>query len=158
MKPKVTRVALVTAAVLLLSVLAAVLWADDLTQKRSCDHCGMDRKMYGYSRALIRFADGSQVGTCSLNCAVIELDREKLRHVQALLVADRDSRSLIDAATAIWVMGGDKSGVMTRRPKWAFADKVSAEAFVKDHGGEVVDWDAVLRAAREDAYEARQQQ
>lgn len=126
--------------------------ADDIAGHPSCENCGMDRQAFGYSRMLIRFADGSEVGTCSINCAVIELNRLKDKKVQTILVADRDSRELLEAAKASWVMGGDKRGVMTKRPKWAFAEKSGAETFIKQHGGTLVDWDAVQRAAREDAH------
>ena len=156
MKLKRIRLFIAIATVIAACSAAAAIWADDLARKRSCENCGMDRKMYGYSRVLIRFADGSEVGTCSLNCAVIELDRVKTRQSQEFLVADRDSRTLIDAATACWVMGGDKSAVMARRPKWAFVDNAAAERFVGKHGGAVTSWDAILRAAREDAYRPKE--
>jgi len=132
-------------------VRSAALAADDIAAHAFCDNCGMDRKAFGYSRMLLRFADDSEIGVCSLNCAVIEMDKHQEKSVQALLVADRDSRVLSEASKAFWVMGGDKRGVMTKRPKWAFTEKGSAEKFVKEHGGKLVDWDTVLAAAREDA-------
>ena len=144
---------LIILAGLICCTLAAALWADDIADRRSCENCGMDRKMYGYSRMLIQFADGTEIGTCSLNCAVVELEKAKSRPVKALLVADRDSRTMIDAKTAHWVMGGDKTGVMARRAKWAFATEGAAKAFVKTHGGAEATWDTILRAAREDATE-----
>lgn len=142
--------------ILLLATLASLTLvvtprADDLAQKRSCESCGMDRKAYGYSRMLTRFADGSQVATCSLNCMVVELEEHKGLQVEVILVADRDTRELIDARQAFWVMGGDKRGVMTMRPKWAFAGKVAADAFLKAHGGALIDWETALKAAVEDA-------
>ncbi|GFO59179.1 hypothetical protein GMST_15040 [Geomonas silvestris] len=132
-------------------VRSAALAADDIAAHASCENCGMDRKAFGYSRMLLRFADGSETGVCSLNCAVIEMDKHPEKTVKALLVADRDSRGLVEASKAVWVMGGDKRGVMTKRPKWAFAEQAIAEKFVKEHGGKLVDWDTVLAAAREDA-------
>lgn len=149
---KLKTIGILVLAGLCCCALAAVLWADDTAEMRLCDNCGMDRKAYGYSRMLIRFADGSQVGTCSLNCTVIKLDEQKGRPVQALLVADRGTRRLTDARTAHWTMGGNKRGVMTTRPKWCFAKKSDAEAFVKEQGGALVGWETALRAAREDAY------
>jgi len=131
--------------------LGAAQAGDDIAAHPSCDNCGMDRQAYGYARMLVRLADGKEIGTCSLNCAVEEMDQHKNQEVQALLVADRDSRVLVEAAKACWVMGGDKRGVMTKRPKWAFAEKKDAERFVKEHGGTLVDWPTALAAAREDA-------
>jgi copper chaperone NosL len=123
---------------------------EDIPRIRECSFCGMDRKAYGYSRSLVQYQDGSEVGTCSLHCAVIELDAHPGKTLKTLLVADRDSHDLIDAATATWVMGGRKRAVMTARPKWAFATPEAAAAFVKDQGGEVIGWPQALTAAKED--------
>jgi nitrous oxide reductase accessory protein NosL len=132
------------------SVLAAFA-QDDIDRHRTCADCGMDRKAYGFSRMLIQYEDGSQVGVCSLHCAVAELDANKGRAVKSLLVADRDTRTLIAAETAHWVIGGNRRGVMTKRPKWAFATKDAARAFIAKSGGEPASWDEAVAAAREDA-------
>ncbi len=47
---------------------------NDIDDHRSCGNCGMDRKAYGFSRMLVQYEDGTVVGTCSLHCAVVELD------------------------------------------------------------------------------------
>src|SRR5512145_2018455 len=102
--------------VLLAAALAALGWGtglaqDDIRQHRACSICGMDRKAYGYSRMLIHYRDGDSAGICSLRCAVVELDRKPGREAASLLVADRDTRRLIDAQKATWVVGGRKPGV-----------------------------------------------
>jgi len=124
--------------------------ADDIDEHRSCIHCGMDRKAYGFSRMLVQYEDGTSAGVCSLHCAVIELNANKERTVKSLLVADRGTRELIVADKAVWVMGGSKRGVMTTRPKWAFASRAAAEAFIEKYGGAIVNWSEALAAARED--------
>ena len=139
----------VTMALLIMAGMAAFA-RDDIDGHRSCNVCGMDRKAYGFSRMLIRYADGTEGGVCSLHCAVIELDADKDRAVKVLLVADRDTRTLIDAEKAFWVMGGSKRGVMTQRPKWAFPSKAAAEAFIAEYGGKIVPWAEALAAARDD--------
>lgn len=123
----------------------------DIDDHRSCGYCGMDRKAYGFSRMLVQYEDGTVVGTCSLHCAVVELDANPGKTVKILLVADRDSRTLLDAEKAIWVMGGKKRGVMTEQPKWAFQSKEGAEAFIKANGGKIVTWAEAVAAAREEA-------
>ncbi len=70
--------------------------------------------------------------------------------MKSLLVADRDSRALIDVERAIWVMGGGKRGVMSQLPTWAFQSKAGADAFIKANGGKIVTWAEVLAAAREE--------
>jgi copper chaperone NosL len=123
---------------------------DDISAHRSCSHCGMDRKAYGFSRVLVQYSDGMEVGVCSLHCAVIQLDSSPGGKIKAILVADRDSRLLIDAKQAFWVIGGAKRGVMTSRPKWAFSTRTAAEAFLRDYGGSIITWKEALAAARED--------
>jgi len=137
--------------VMLVSTAQAAADIDDIAAHRDCAHCGMDRKVYGFSRMLVEYADGGQVGLCSLHCAVTELDANKGRPVKVLLVADRDSRSLLAADKAIWVIGGKKRGVMTQRPKWAFATESAARTFVKSNGGTVIGWPEALKAAQEEA-------
>lgn len=127
-----------------------VLAQDDLDVHRSCAVCLMDRKAYGYSRMLVQYEDGAVKGVCSLRCAVVELEANHGRTVKSLLVADRDSRELIDVERAIWVMGGGKRGVMTQQPKWAFQSKDGAKAFIKANGGKIVTWAEALAAAREE--------
>lgn len=124
---------------------------NDIDSHRSCGYCGMDRKAYGFSRMLVQYEDGAVVGTCSLHCAVVELDANPGKTVKSLLVADRDSRALLEAEKAVWVMGGKKRGVMTELPTWAFQSKEGAEAFIKANGGKIVTWAEVLAAAREEA-------
>lgn len=123
---------------------------DDLPVHRECGYCGMDRQAYGFSRMLVRYEDGTEAGTCSLRCTLVELDAHPGKAVKAVLAADRDTRELTDAAAATWVVGGRKRGVMTARAKWAFATREGAEAFVKAHGGALATYDEARAAARED--------
>jgi nitrous oxide reductase accessory protein NosL len=149
----------VRSGLLLLGALWALgVWAggvEDVERHRECSYCGMDRKAYGFSRVLVVYADGSEVGVCSLHCAVIELGEHPGKGLRVLRVADRDTHELLDAEAATWVMGGRKRPVMAARPKWAFATRARAEAFVATQGGGIVAWDEVLAAAREDVEEER---
>lgn len=108
-----------------------------------CARCGMNRTAFSHSRVLAELADGSTTGTCSINCALAELEG---RTVKRLSVADYNSRRLIDARTAVWVIGGSKRGVMTSVPKWAFSDKAAALRFIKESGGTLADYDEVAAA------------
>jgi nitrous oxide reductase accessory protein NosL len=146
-----TSIICIFAAAQLIAAGTIVFAQSDIEDHRSCVYCGMDRKAYGFSRMLVLYEDGGVAGVCSLHCAVIELDTNQRRKVKSLLVADRVTRTLIDAEKAIWVMGGSKSGVMTQRPKWAFESKAGAEAFIGEYGGKIVSWTEAFAAAREDA-------
>lgn len=132
-------------------ILACTAFAlQDIDELRGCCQCGMDRKAYGFSRMLIRYADGSTSGLCSLHCAVLDMQQHRHTTASSILVADRDSHELIAAETAHWVLGGSKRGVMTALAKWAFARPAAAERFVADYGGRLSSWQAALEAARLD--------
>jgi copper chaperone NosL len=132
---------------LLLSLATVCLAADKVEAPDDCAHCGMDRTMFGHSRMIVTYTDGSSAGTCSLNCAVTDLSKNRDKTVKTFQVADYNTRKLIDAKTAAWVIGGSKRGVMTAVAKWAFADKKTADAFIKANGGKPATFDEALKAA-----------
>jgi copper chaperone NosL len=114
---------------------------------RSCKQCGMDRVAFAHGRMLIVYADGTSAGACSLNCAAVEMKTNKGKKVNSLKVADYTTKKLVDARTAVWVLGGSKDGIMTEMPKWAFSAKAEAERFVKENGGRITDFDEALNLA-----------
>jgi nitrous oxide reductase accessory protein NosL len=63
---------------------------------------------------------------------------------------DYATKELINAEKACWVLGGSKTGVMTKRAKWAFATKESADGFVSANGGSLISFDDALKASYED--------
>jgi nitrous oxide reductase accessory protein NosL len=113
----------------------------------ACVHCGMDRTKFGHSRMIVTYTDGSSAGTCSLNCVVTDMSKNKGKTVKSFQVADYNTRKLTDAKTDAWVIGGSKKGVMTKVAKWAFADKKDADAFIKANGGKQATFDDALKAA-----------
>ena len=122
----------------------------------SCSYCGMDRTKFGHSRMLVKYQDGGEVGTCSIHCMALEFANAIDRTPEQLLVADYNSGNLIDAERAIWVLGGDRQGVMTARAKWAFAERSTADAFIAEHGGVIIDFDQAMKASYEDMYQDTQ--
>lgn len=140
-----------TLAVLLLS--GTAVFAENDTQKHpSCPMCGMDRAQFSHSRMLIEYDDGTSFGACSLHCAAVELATKLDKTPTAILVGDYYSQKLVDAEKAVWVIGGSRSGVMTKRPKWAFGKKADAEKFISENGGAVIDFDKAIKSAYEDMY------
>jgi copper chaperone NosL len=135
------------------SLVSAVPIADDIRQYPECKYCGMDRQKFGFSRMLVRYDDGTAVPTCSIHCTGIDLALNPHKGVLATLVGDYDSRVLLDAEKAFWVLGGDKMGVMSIRGKWAFGERRAAERFIKEHGGSIVSYDEAMKATFEDMYE-----
>lgn len=112
-----------------------------------CTICGMDRRKFAHSRALVTFDDGSTVGTCSISCAREAVDKSTGKRVKLIQVADYGAKQLMDAKTSVWVIGGSKRGVMTSTAKWAFAERSGAETFVKEFGGKVTEFDEVWKSA-----------
>lgn len=124
----------------------------DLEKHATCHYCGMDRAKFGHSRMLLEYESGKAVGACSLHCAALDLALAVDGVPTRIRVADFGTKQLVDAETAVWVIGGAKPGVMTKRAKWAFADRTAADAFVKENGGKVASFDEALQAAYEDMY------
>ena len=67
-------------------------------------------------------------------------------------MGDYNTKMLIDAEKATWVIGGNARGVMTRNAKWAFAQKGDAEKFIAQNGGKLATYDDAMKAAYEDMY------
>jgi copper chaperone NosL len=148
------KILLLVVSILFILSLTTILSAHEDTQKHSsCKYCGMDREKFAHSRMLIEYDDGTQVGTCSLHCTAIDLALNLDKNPKLLWVGDYSTKSLINAEKAFWVIGGAKPGVMTKRAKWAFAQKEMADSFLKENGGNLTDFDGALKAAYEDIAE-----
>jgi hypothetical protein len=102
---------------------------------------------------LIEYENGSSVATCSLHCTAVELANTIDNIPVSVRVADYNSKELLDVDQAIWVIGGNKKGVMTAQAKWAFADRGAAERFIKENGGSIVGFDEAIKAAYDDMYQ-----
>ena len=139
------------AILLVLSLGTFSVAAEKVELPESCKHCGMDRTKFAHSRMVVTYSDGSS-GTCSINCVVTDIKVAK-KEVKSFQVADYNSKKLINAKTATWVIGGSKKGVMTKTAKWAFAEKADADAFIKANGGRLASFDEVLKAAETDEAE-----
>jgi nitrous oxide reductase accessory protein NosL len=139
-----------TALLLCLSLGTVCLAANKVEAPDDCKLCGMDRTKFAHSRMVVIYADSSSTGTCSINCVVIDMKESKGKEVKSFQVADYNTRKLIDAKSAAWVIGGTKKGVMTAVAKWAFADKKDADAFIKANGGKPASFDEALKAAEKE--------
>lgn len=125
-------------------------FTNDLEDYRTCQTCGMERKTHVLGRMLLEYYDGSKAGTCSLRCTAVDMAAYREKTITSMMAADYATGKLVDARKAIWVIGGGRTGVMTRRAKWAFEDKAAAEEFVRKHKGRVADYDGVMKAAFSD--------
>ena len=124
----------------------------DINEFSFCNHCGMDRDQLAHSRMVMVYDDGTSVGTCSIHCVAIELILNLDKIPRYLHVGDYNSKKLIDAEKAFWVIGGKKPGVMTKKAKWAFENKADAEKFISENGGSLSTFDKAMKATYEDMY------
>ncbi len=125
---------------------------EDIQAHPACQYCGMDRQMFAHSRMFIEYEDGPSVGVCSIRCAAVAVVSNIDKVPKSIRVGDFNSKELIDAEKAFWVIGGSKPGVMTQRAKWAFRNQKDAENFRADYGGDLADFDQAMKAAFEDIY------
>jgi len=124
----------------------------EMQGEEACPYCGMAQEKFGHTWMVIEYDGGEKEGFCSIHCAALDLALEIDKTPVKIEVGDYNSKKLIDAEKASWVIGGNKPGVMTRRAKWAFGNKNDAEAFVKENGGTLATFDESMKAAYEDMY------
>ena len=139
--------------IILFAFMACLVGAGAIEGPQACARCGMDRTSFAHSRAIVAYSDGSSSGTCSLHCAVEEMQAAGTKRVAALQVADFNSKELVDARGATWVVGGKQNGVMTSPAKWAFGRADQAQQFVREYGGKVTPFEQVLLVVQEEVAE-----
>jgi copper chaperone NosL len=145
------RTGVIVSVVFLIVALAAYA-QEDIKKAPSCKYCGMDRDKFTHSRASLEYEDGTVVSVCSLHCAAVGLSMNAEKTPKAIWAAEYNTKRLIDAQKASWVVGGKKPGVMSRRAKFAFEKREDAEKYVKENGGMVAPFDAALKYAFADMY------
>jgi copper chaperone NosL len=126
--------------------------AGDTIKAPACPLCGMNRNKFNFSRTFIVYDDGSTFGGCSLHCAAIDMAVNIDKAPVEIWVGDYNTKKLIDAEKAFWVIGGKKMGVMTKRAKWAFGTKEAADKFIAQYGGKLSNFEGAAQAAYEDMY------
>jgi len=115
--------------------------------KMFCPECGMTLPMF-YKTNHAATVDGKVKQYCSIHCVVEDMKKgSKLENIK---VVDVKSLKFIDADKAFYVVGSSKKGTMSMVSKYAFANKVDADAFAKENGGKVVDFKAALKAAEDE--------
>ena len=146
------KILAISALFFLLMGFGVVFAQDDIKKYPSCFYCGMDRAKFAHSRMHVEYDDGSALGTCSIRCLAVDMALFIDKAPVTLRVGDFNTKKLIDAEKAYWVIGGDKTGVMTKRAKWAFENKKDAEAFIGDHGGQLASFEEAIEASYADMY------
>jgi nitrous oxide reductase accessory protein NosL len=125
----------------------------DVKDHPECKYCGMKRELYAFSRMLIKYNNGSATGTCSIHCSSIDLALNNEKMPEVIQVGDYNTKRLIDAEKAVWVIGGKKMGIMSIKGKWAFENRKDADAFIQENGGHISSFDEAMKTTFEDMYE-----
>ncbi|WP_043749725.1 hypothetical protein [Imhoffiella purpurea] len=131
---------------------------DELGKFPACPYCGMSRghEKWRRTRHLIHYLDDSVDPTCSIHCAALSLGLNLDLVPKAIYAADAGSDleipPLVEVAGLHYLIDPSRPGTMTRRSKWAYAERARARAAATGHA-EVVDFDQALRAAYEDMAE-----
>lgn len=113
--------------------------------KMYCPKCGMTLPMF-YKTNHAANVHGKTQQYCSIHCLAKDIkDQEE---VSDLKVVDNKTLKFIDATKAWYVFGSDKPGTMSMTSKYGFANKVDAEAFAKDFGGKVMNFDETLASVK----------
>jgi len=116
--------------------------------KSFCPECGMTLAMF-YKTNHSAIVDGKVKQYCSLHCMVE--DAQKGSKLTDIKVVDVTTLKFIPVEKATYVVGSAKKGTMSLVSKYAFANKVDAEAFAKGNGGKVVDYIGAYKAAEDDS-------
>jgi len=117
-----------------------------------CEVCGMNVIKGGKGNFVIEFKDGSTKTTDSPDCGML-LRGNLSDNVKSAKVTDYNTKELADADSAYYVKGAD---ITTKKDKLekglmpnsmvAFSTKEKAEAFQKEHGGEVLNYEAAVNS------------
>lgn len=127
---------------------------NDIEKFPKCPYCGMDRKQFHHSRMLVHYSDDIADGACSLHCAAISLSLNVDREPKGIYVADNASdaelKPLIEVDKAVFLIGSQVKGVMTKRSKIAYGSEEAAKKSQAENGGELGNFDKALLDAYTD--------
>ena len=139
MRKLVTWSFVLTSAFLLFSAVQA-------EEQKWCPLCSMNLKMFWKTTHWLTFSDGKRVGYCSIHCAS-KIYQERPTEIDQWEVADYDTKTLINAHKAYFLMGSDLPGTMTPVSKLAFASQDVAKRYQREHGGTLGTLDDALERA-----------
>ncbi|MCD8552895.1 nitrous oxide reductase accessory protein NosL [Seleniivibrio sp.] len=114
-------------------------------QKHWCPVCGMNLPMYYKTNFAVKLKNGEAKQYCSIRCFADDYGNIS-ENIKEILVIDAAKEKFTNAKKAHYVMGSQAPGTMTAVSKYGFASLADAQAFQKKYGGEIVNYDTVLKA------------
>ena len=117
-------------------------------EQKWCPLCSMNLKMFLKTNHWLTFSDGTKTGFCSIHCAAL-VHKKRATDIDRWEVVDYDTKTLINAHTANFLIQSDLPGTMTPVSKLAFASLGTAKKYQKEHGGTIGAFDDALKRALE---------
>ncbi len=120
--------------------------------RESCVICGMNLPTFYKTNHAADTKTGTKRQYCSLHCVVDDNQNNKT-DLKDLKVVDTNSLKFISVYKAFYVVDSSKPGTMSRISKYAFGKKSEAEAFAKEFGGKVMNFNDTYTVSYEkDSY------
>lgn len=116
--------------------------------KHWCPVCGMSLKMYYKTSHGVYLKDGTAKQYCSIRCLAVDYPNIE-KNITKIVVVDAKTEELIPANNAFYLIGSSIPGTMTKISKLAFAKKDDAEMFKQKYGGEISNFDAAFKLAKD---------
>ena len=116
------------------------------TEKTRCDNCGMDRNKWARTRYDFT-SDKGAYHTCSIHCLAVLSMKLQTKAENVKTAEYFHPEHMLKADEAVYVIGSDAPGTMTRTSKIAFGERGEAEKFIVDHGGRIGDFYGALAEA-----------
>ena len=113
-----------------------------------CPNCGMMINMWARTRHSFHHPEEGDMTTCSIRCLADKTISSGAESSDIQVAMYIDPEKMIPVEKAAYVIGSTAPGTMTMKSKIAFADKADAEEFAASYGGEVVDFQGALAAAK----------
>ena len=117
-------------------------------EQKYCPLCSMNLKMFWKTSHWLTFSDGTRTGYCSIHCASI-VYKKRASDIDRWEVADYDTKKIINAYKAHFLIGSDLPGTMTPVSKLAFASLDVAKRYQQKNGGKIGTFDDALKRALE---------
>lgn len=118
-------------------------------EQKWCPLCSMNLKMFWKTNHWLTFSDGKKIGYCSIHCASL-VYKDKAADIDKWQVVDFDTKKLVDAKKAHFLIGSDLPGTMTAVSKLAFSSLDTAKQYQREHGGQIGTFDDALKKALAD--------
>jgi hypothetical protein len=108
-----------------------------------CSHCLMSRLRFARSRVIITLEIGTTIESCMVSHGLV-IQGQAIKRIK---VTEYNSKKLIEAKSAFWIINQSRQCPMSTIELWAFADEQSAQAYLQKHTGTLCTWEEALKAA-----------